>query len=276
MKQAAIVALACILSATAEEADTDLDSEETARQLANPNTPLASLTLKSQFTHWQGNLPGASGVNSGTLLFQPNFPFPLSSGDTLFCRPAFSYVLNQPVVDSLQHVDTEYGFADMGMDLAYGRTTKSGYLFAAGLLSGMPIGSGRLSSDTWTVGPEVLVGKLSKEYVIGIFPSQQWDVSGPKDTNLTSIQPLLSYLPGGGFVIGSSGAITYNWESEQWTVPIQLILSKTLKIGKMPIKIALEANYYVEKSDALGQEWMVGLNITPVVPNVLATMFGSN
>jgi hypothetical protein len=64
--------------------------------------------------------------------------------------------------------------------------------------------------------------------------------------------------------------MTYNWEAEQWTIPLQMQISKTVKIGKLPVKVALEASYYVERAGSLGQEWMIGLNITPVVPNVLA------
>ena len=51
-------------------------------------------------------------------------------------------------------------------------------------------------------------------------------------------------------------------------MPIQLQVSKTVKFGKMPVKFALEANYYVVHSDRLGPEWMIGFNITPVVPNI--------
>jgi len=42
----------------------------------------------------------------------------------------------------------------------------------------------------------------------------------------------------------------------------------------MPVKFAVEANYYIVRADAVGSEWMVGFNITPVVPNVLADMLG--
>ncbi|MCB9911398.1 MAG: hypothetical protein H6827_00230 [Planctomycetes bacterium] len=37
----------------------ELSAAETARQLANPNSPLASLTLKSQMRWYGGDLPGA-------------------------------------------------------------------------------------------------------------------------------------------------------------------------------------------------------------------------
>ena len=53
--------------------------EEIAADLANPNTPLASLNFKLQFRTYEGDLPGAHEQESTTLLFQPSFPFPLAS-----------------------------------------------------------------------------------------------------------------------------------------------------------------------------------------------------
>jgi hypothetical protein len=35
----------------------------------------------------------------------------------------------------------------------------------------------------------------------------------------------------------------------------------------------MEINYYIETPDAFGAEWMIGLNITPVVKNAFANWF---
>jgi hypothetical protein len=43
-----------------------------------------------------------------------------------------------------------------------------------------------------------------------------------------------------------------------------------VKLGHTPVKLALDCNYYLEQADELGQKWMIGFNITPVVPNVVA------
>lgn len=59
-------------------------AEEVAAKLANPNTPLASLTLKLQYRTYQGNLPTANDQDGTTLLFQPSFPFSLANGDVRF------------------------------------------------------------------------------------------------------------------------------------------------------------------------------------------------
>jgi len=39
-------------------------------------------------------------------------------------------------------------------------------------------------------------------------------------------------------------------------------------------KLSAEVNYYVEKADAFGPEWMISLNIAPVVKNGMAKWFG--
>jgi hypothetical protein len=145
-----------------------------------------------------------------------------------------------------------------------------------GVVGSIPVGDDALTTDTWTLGPELFVGVMKPYGVFGIFPSHQWNIGGDRDidTSLTTIQPFAIFLPGGGWSAGTAGIGTYDWENEQWTVPLNLQASRTLKIGTQPLKVALEANYYVEKADALGPEWMVGLSISPVVPNVFASWLG--
>ncbi len=66
---------------------------------------------------------------------------------------------------------------------------------------------------------------------------------------------------------GTSPIGNYNWESSEWTIPINLVVSKTVLLGKTPWKFELETNYYVEQPDAFGPQWMIGFNISPVVKN---------
>ena len=46
-------------------------AEELARELANPNTPLASIKFKMQHRRFTGDLPGVDGETSNMVLFQP-------------------------------------------------------------------------------------------------------------------------------------------------------------------------------------------------------------
>jgi hypothetical protein len=67
----------------------------------------------------------------------------------------------------------------------------------------------------------------------------------------------------------------HDWEAGRWTVPVNLGVSRTTKLGKTPWRLGLEVNYYIERSDRLGQDWMIGLNLSPVVPNILAKWLGA-
>ena len=68
--------------------------------------------------------------------------------------------------------------------------------------------------------------------------------------------------------MGTKPIINYDWKAEEWTVPLNLSISKTFMVGKMPLKLALDMNYYIDQPDLFGPKWMVGFEITPVVPNI--------
>ena len=260
-----------------------LTAEEAARELANPNTPLASLTLKTQYWGYAGNLPDAKGQGNLGFVFQPAFPFPIARTQTaegpvldqIFLRPAFPVFVDKPVFSAARgRFDKVSGMGDIAFDLAWGRNYLSGLLLAGGVVSSLPTGKDGLTSGTWTAGPEVFVGKFYKWGVLALFPNHQWNIGGPDDrtTSITSIQPAAIFLLGGGWSVGSAGILSYDWQSNQWTVPLQMQVSKTVLIGGTPWKFALEANYYVEHADSFGPEWMIGFNITPVVPNIFADL----
>ena len=263
---------------------------EIAKELANPNTPLSSLNFKHQFRFYDGDLPGAGDEWNYSLIFQPTFPFKLKNDDLLIWRPAIPFVVESPVpfvsrlpatgLEDLEiDFDGETGLGDIGFDLAYAKTTDTGFLSAIGLFTSLPTAtSDLLGTGRWAIGPELLIGKQTDTAVFGLFPNHIWDIAGWGDNtiNVTTIQAFATLLPGGGWNIGTAPIMTYNWENEQWTIPINLNVGKTVVLGGTPWKIGLEANYYVERPGAFAAEWMVGINISPVIKNPLARLFGAD
>lgn len=251
-------------------------ADEIAAELSNPNTAVASLTFKNQFRWFEGDLPDADNQSNYTLLFQPSLPFVLEGGNKVIFRPAIPLIFDQPVPAAGGGFEGESGLGDIAFDLVYAPKRDDDILLAYGVISSLPTATNDLGSDRWTLGPEVFVAKTYSKGLYGVFPSHQWDIagSGDQDISLTTIQPLFTYLPGGGWNVGTAPSITYDWEAEQWTVPLQLNFGKTVVMNGRPWKLAAEINYYVEKADPIGPEWMVSLNVTPVVKNGLASWFG--
>ena len=252
-------------------------ADEIAAELANPNTSLASLTLKPQYRIFDGDLPDANDQDSLTILFQPTFPFQRDDGSLIGVRPAIPYVIDQPLYAGGNNWETESGLGDISFDLFYAfapRKDKPGWLSAIGLFSSLPTGDEDLGfGESTTLGPEFLIGKMSKKGIWLVFPSHQWDVGGDIDVSLTSLQAGGLIFGPNGWVYGSSPIMTYNHETSEATIPLNFTVSKTVIWGGRPWKLGGEINYYVEKPDNFGPEWMISFSVAPVVKNIFADLF---
>jgi len=275
----ALIVFGASLSARAAETGGQEKSvDEVARELANPNSSLATLTLKNQYRWYTGDLPGADNQDNYTMLFQPVFPLSMPKDDNgnarnVFFRPAFPILFDQPVPrveNGALDWDGVTALGDIGFDIAYGVSAKSGFIWAVGMVGTLPTATDSdVAGRQLRLGPEFILAKFEKWGLYGIFPSHQWNVTGWSDEsfNTTQFQPVLQFLLGDGWNAGSAPIGNYNWESSEWTIPINLNVSKTVLLGKTPWKFELEANYYVEQPDAFGPQWMIGFNISPVVNN---------
>ena len=252
-------------------------ANEIAAELANPNTPMATLTFKLQYRQFDGDLPGAAEQTGTGLVFQPSLPFPLDNGDKIIFRPGIPFQFDQPVFDSTQNdFESESGLGDIGFDLIYAPKSKDGMLYGAGLFTVLPTATeDSLGQDVWTLGPEVFIGKATKKYVMGALPSHVWDIGGPgeKDVSLTTLSAFYVYLPGGGWNVGTAPIMSYDHEAEQSVIPVNFNFGKTVVWSGRPWKLSMEFNYFVEKPDSFAQDWYIGFNIAPVVENPFVSWF---
>ena len=72
--------------------------------------------------------------------------------------------------------------------------------------------------------------------------------------------------------IGFNPTISYNdnaGSGNKWNVPVGLIVAKTTKFGKMPVKFQLGFEYSVVSQDSFGQVAQIKLNIIPVIPSLI-------
>jgi hypothetical protein len=253
---------------------TSLSSDEAAKELANPNTSLASLTFRNQYRFFGGDLPGASDQSNYTMLFQPVFPIVFGTEDglthKLFVRPAIPFQVEQShfVLDDAQfHKAT--GLGDIGFDVAYGLSWDTGAQLAFGMAGTLPTATGNVPGGNTALGPELFAGHAAEWGFAGFLLTHQWDISGwsDGDVNKTTLQPILTFLLEDGWAFGTAPIMDYNYESDEFTMPLNAFVQKTVKFGKTPTRIQLELNYYPARSSVYGPEYFIGLNITPVVPN---------
>ncbi len=288
------VAAAVALAAASATAGDARSTDDVARDLANSNSALASITLRAQYRGYAGEHSEANDQSSTTILFQPTLPFPLDDGRTLFVRPGIPFLIDQPTLDGVGFarpgialgepgrgsldfdVGEKTGLGDTTVDVQYGETREDGLLWSiGGTLTAPTATDDRLGTDRWALGPGFQLGRLGPKSVAGVYAYHQWDFAGSGDTevDVTVAQLFGVYLPAGGWEIGTQPIVSYNHESHDWNVPLNLTVGRTVILGGRPWKLGFEVNYYVERPDRFSPRFMVGINVAPVVENVLATWF---
>ncbi len=54
---------------------------------------------------------------------------------------------------------------------------------------------------------------------------------------------------------------------------MNLTIRKVTKLGKLPLKLELGFDCFVESDDRFGQDWAVTMNCSPVVPDFIYNAF---
>ena len=240
-------------------------ADEAAKELANPNTAFASLAFKNQFKTFEDD------TELTQTLFQPVLPFVLDGGNKIIFRPAV------PIIHDSRN--DESGLGDISYDLVYafGDVTP-GTLLAAGIVGTLPTGDNKVGGGEVTgFGPSLFYGKIDKEGLLGAYTSHiqstdEGDLGDAGKLSVTSSQLMWINFASGGWTWGSAPKVEYNHEAEnEWTIPVNINISKTMVFGTRPWKFGFEFDYYVEKDDDFGPDYMVTLSITPVVENIFNT-----
>ncbi len=100
-------------------------------------------------------------------------------------------------------------------------------------------------------------------------------LSGSNDVpySVSSGQYFIAIGLGSGWQFSTSPNFAYDWETSDLTFPVGAGIAKTTHIGKIPLKIQVEAQYYVEQTDAFGPEWLFKFTFTPVINNPILALF---
>jgi len=244
---------------------------EIAAKMANPTTVPAQMVNNFDFKQYQGSLAGASDQTGFSYLLQPVFP--LSSKSTRFTlRPAIPVLFSQPVYDAdNSEWNSKFALGDIGFDLVYGTTFKSGFILQGGLVGSMPTATGGLGSGQWQLGPNVLFGVAKKWGVVAALVNHKWNVYGPGANTSVTAGSVFVVIPvgDGSWQITSLPIISYNHnlEGEKWTLPVTLGFGKTTILGGGIFRLLAEASYYVLSPDVFGPKSQIRFTVAKVINN---------
>lgn len=262
---------------------TDTDSLETAsletisRKLENPLTTLWALSFQNNTDIKRGDLIDGTEV-SNTLLFQPFIP--LSVGENkdmvLSIRPVFPLV-TAPVLDSTQRDGVnghDTGLGDIQMLAILGPNVEDGWIWGIGSTFKFPTATeDTLGQEKYQAGPAAMLFNLEKPWTYGALVQHWWSYAGDDDreeTSQTDIQYTIRYSLPDAWSIGMGPTVSIDWKEDhdnQYTVPVGLGLTKTVRWGKVPVKLRWELHYSVIRPEDYGNEWTFRFQVTPVIKN---------
>jgi hypothetical protein len=247
-----------------------VSASELNRQLSNPVTSLWSLTF--QFNNFRLE----NGEWNYNLQFQPVLPVSLTKDLNLITRPVIPLYNSVPHETAPGHFERTTGFGDIVLLELLSPTHSGNWILGAGPTFIFPTATSDFTGQgKWQAGPAFVVGYLTKQFIVGVFPQQWWSFAGDSsrpDTSQMNLQPFAAWFFGEGWSLGYSGNILADWKApsnNRWTVPIGVAVGKVVKLGRLPVKIQLAGQYMPIRPDNVGQEWNIQLMLTPVIPKLI-------
>lgn len=256
--------LAALIVAAVASPARAVDETELAKQALNPVAALISVPLQ---LNYDDNIGLAEQGNKWQLNVQPVIPVSISQDWNLISRTIVP-LIDQ---DGLGAADAS-GVGDIVQSLFFSpkAPTAGGWIWGAGPVLLLPTASNdALGGEKWGLGPTVVVLRQAHGWTYGALANHIWSVAGEddrSDISATFLQPFLSYTTKTFTTFGINTESTYDWENEQWSVPINFTVTQMLKVGQQPITLQAGARYWAESPDSGPEGWGYRLALTFLFP----------
>ena len=134
----------------------------------------------------------------------------------------------------------------------------------------LPTGSeDALSARKWGAGPTGVALKQDGPWTYGVLANHIWSFAGDGDrpyVNSTFLQPFLSYTTRDAWTYTLNTESTYDWRASQWSVPINALITKLVKIGGHPVSVGAGVRYWAESPDSGPHGWGARAVVTLLFP----------
>jgi hypothetical protein len=200
--------------------------------------------------------------------------------DTIRTCPSFPDALADPFKPTRGFGDVVYVALASPKAPIRVEKTKAAVVWGLGGTVTFPTASEKvLGNGKYSVGPAAVAAYLGKTWTLGLLAQQWWSVAGDSqraDVNVTNLQYFLFYSPHWNaeaqWRIGMTPNISYDWKAtgDKLTLPVGLGISRMATIGKLPVRLLLEADYsVVHPGDKPGSRWDFRFYFIPVIPTFL-------
>ncbi|MBY5316771.1 transporter [Rhizobium leguminosarum] len=264
LKRSLTLAVAATLGMGAPAYGQDTSSD-LAKKLSNPIASLISVPFQLNYDHGYGPLDG----DKATLNIQPVIPFSLNADWNLISRTILPVTYQNDVAGPS---GSQFGLGDVlqSFFLSPAKPTDGGLIWGAGPVFLIPTATDDLlGGEKWGAGPTIVALKQDGPWTYGVLANHIWSFAGNEDRNdisNTYMQPFLSYTTPTAWTFALNTESTYDWKTHDWSVPINVTVSKLVKVNEQPISLTAGLRYWAAAPDDGPEGLGVRLGLTFLFP----------
>jgi hypothetical protein len=242
------------------------DESDLAKKLANPVASLISVPIQANYDENFG--PNEEG-SVWKINIQPVIPITLNEEWNLISRTILPIIDQEDVPASGM---SESGIGDIVQSLFFSpkEPTSKGIIWGAGPVFLIPTASEDvLGGEKWGIGPTAVALKQVGPWTYGALVNHIESFAGEDDRadiSASFVQPFVSYITKTKTTIGFSSESTYDWEGEQWSVPVNFTVNQLLKVGSQIIQVGGGIRYWADSPDNGPEGWGARLQLTFLFP----------
>lgn len=237
-------------------------AEELAKKLANPIAAMISVPFQFNWDRGYGSADG----NQLTINVQPVIPISLNDDWNLISR----------TIIPIKHQDniagqsgTQFGIGDTLQSLWFSpkEPTSSGLIWGVGPVIYLPTATdSALGTDEWGAGPTAIVLTQIGPWTIGGLTNHVWSFDDANSVNATFVQPFITYSTPDAWTFALNTEASYNWNTDDWTVPINASVSKLVTLGEQPVSFQVGVGYYANSAAGGAEDWRARFSMTFLYP----------
>lgn len=211
------------------------DSVSASQDLLNPLTQVITVPVLFE-----------SGTDSdhNILSLQPIVPFELNEDWMLISRTI------APIADS----GGEQGIGDISESLLFTpkEATENGWFWGAGPYVQFDTAShDKLGAGGEAVGGSFIALRMHGPWMYGAITTQAYSASGSmgEDFSVATVQSWVDYTTADGITYEIMSEATYDWQQEEWAVPLAFTINKYMVLGGQPLIFGAGVEHWVTTTE---------------------------